>query len=84
MTLVSLVTKPTADKEVQENIIGLLRKTLEEAERGEIDNLVMIIGTPSGEWTNRASETVKFSQAIGQLEITKQEWIVNYLKGRPE
>jgi hypothetical protein len=82
MTLVSLVTKPTADKEVQESILRLLREALEEAERGEIDNLIMIIGTPAGEWTDRASDTVKFSEAIGRLEITKQEWIAKYFKGR--
>lgn len=77
-----LVTKPTADAEVKASVLRVLRETLEQAERGEIDCVVMILGHPDGEWTDRTSETVKFSEAIGRLEITKSEWIAQYLRNR--
>lgn len=80
MTVVSLVNKATADEEVKESVIRLLRETLEQAEAGEVDSILMIVGSPSGEWLDKASETVKFSETIGRLEISKQEWINRYLR----
>jgi hypothetical protein len=80
--VIGLVAKPTAEDDVRESVIRLLRKTLEEAEAGEVDSLVMIVGCPNGEWSDRASETVKFSEAIGRLEITKQDWIARFMRDR--
>jgi hypothetical protein len=80
---IKLVPGPTAKDDVRESVLRLLRKTLEEAEAGQVQSLTMIIEAPNGEWINRCSDTVKFSEAIGRLEITKQEWIDQYLKERP-
>lgn len=82
MSIASLVPKPTANEEVRESVVRLLRWSLEQAEAGNVDTLIMILGHPDGEWSDKVSETVKFSEAIGRLEITKQEWIAQYLKGR--
>lgn len=79
---VTLVTKPTAAEEVRESVIRLLRKTLDEAEAGQIETVIIIGRAPDGEWINRASETNHFSDAIGRLEITKAEWIAQYLEQR--
>jgi hypothetical protein len=77
----TLVTPPSAAKEVQESIVRLLRRTLEEAERGEIDTVLIIASMPNGEWIDRASDTLKFSEAIGRLEITKLDWIKRHMEG---
>lgn len=82
MTLVSLVTHPTAAEEVKASVVKLLRNALELAETGEIESVVLILGHTSGEWTDQVSETVKFSEAVGRLEITKQEWINQFLRER--
>lgn len=79
---VKLVTKPTAADEVRESVTRLLRDTLAEAESGEIDCVAIIIGHTDGEWSDRCSTTTRFSEAIGRLEITKQEWIAQYLAER--
>lgn len=76
---VVLVPKPKASDEVRDNVIHLLRKTLAEAENGEITSAIMIFKNAAGEWINRCSETEQFSESIGRLEITKQEWIAKYL-----
>lgn len=78
--ILHLVTPAKASDEVRESVIRLLRKTLDEAEAGDIDSIAMIIAAPNGEWIDRFSDTVKFSEAIGRLEITKQEWISRYLE----
>lgn len=81
---IALVPKPTADAEVRDSVIGLLRRTLDDAEAGNITTLVMVLGHPDGEWSDRVSATNQLSEAIGRLEITKQEWIASYLKHRAE
>lgn len=79
---VTLVTKPTADEEVRQSVVRLLQETLDEAVRGEIDTIVLILGHPDGDWSDKCSSTNKLSAAIGRLEITKHEWVVQYLKNR--
>jgi len=77
---IKLVPPVSAKEEARQSVIKLLRKTLEEAEAGQLQSVVMIIESVDGTWADRASETIKFSEAIGRLEITKQEWIAQYLK----
>ena len=76
--IVSLVQKPTVTEEIRSNVVNILRETLEQAERGEIDTVIMILHHPDGDWTDRASSTEIFSDSIGRLEILKQKWISNY------
>jgi hypothetical protein len=84
MTVVTLVSKPKASDEVRESVVRLLRESLEQAERGEVDTVIIILSHPDGEWSDRCSNTDKLSTAIGRLEITKQEWIAKYLKERAQ
>jgi hypothetical protein len=79
---IALVPKPKAADEVRESVVRLLRDSLEQAERGEVDTVIIILGHPDGEWSDRCSNTDKLSAAIGRLEITKQEWIAQYLRAR--
>lgn len=79
---IQLVTKPKVEDEVRESVLRALRQTLEQAEAGEIDTVIMILGHPDGEWSDRCTSTTKLSEAIGRIEITKQEWIAEYLRGR--
>ena len=79
---VALVPKPKAADEIRESVMRLLRDSLEQAERGEVDTVIIIVGHPDGDWTNKSSYTDKLSAAIGRLEITKQEWIEKYLRNR--
>jgi hypothetical protein len=79
---VALVPKPTAADEVKESVVRLLRDTLAEAERGNVDCVIMIVGHPDGAWSDRCSSTTRMSEAIGRLEITKQEWVQQYLENR--
>ena len=76
---ISLVTKPSADEEVRESVVRLLREALAQAEAGEVDTVLMILGHPDETWSDIASETVSFSHAVGRLEILKQKWIAKYL-----
>jgi len=79
MAIATIVPKPKASDEVRESIVAILRATLDEAKRGELDCIVVIARSVDGEWFNRCSEVVGFSDAIGRLEITKQEWIKEFL-----
>lgn len=76
----TLVAKPKASDEIRDSVIALLRKTLAEAERGEIDFVALVAGSADGDWIPRISTVGKLSLAIGRIEIAKQEWILDYLK----
>lgn len=82
--VVSLVAPPTALEEIRESVLRLLRKTLAEAEAGEIDQVVIIARATDGTWVDRVSDTDTASELIGRLEITKQEWIIRYLRDEAE
>lgn len=77
----ALVPKATASDEIRESVVKLLRKSLEEAENGDIVSVIMILRHPDGEWSDRCSATGAFSEDIGRLEITKQQWIARFFEG---
>jgi hypothetical protein len=77
---IALVPKPKAADDVRESVTRLLRDSLDQAERGEVDTVIIILGHPDGEWSDRCSSTEKLSAAIGRLEITKAEWVAQYLQ----
>ena len=77
---IALVPKTKASDEVRESVVELLRKSLAEAAAGDITSAIVILRHADGEWTDRCSDTVTFSEDIGRLEITKQRWIAQYLK----
>lgn len=72
---------PTADEEIRAKVVAMLEEALEQAKRGEIDELFMILKHPgTDEWSDRATETQHFSEWIGKLEVTKQTWILQFLQ----
>lgn len=79
---IALVAKPTVAEEVRESVVRLLRGTLAEAEAGEVSTVVILVGHINGDWFSRCSDTEHFSEAVGRVEIIKQEWIAQYLRDR--
>jgi hypothetical protein len=77
---VKLVAKPTADEEVCKSVVTLLTDALAHAEAGEIDTVLLIAHYVDGEWSDAFSDTNRYSETIGRLEIAKHEWIANYLR----
>ena len=80
MTVLKLAAKQTTADEIKTRIVGLLLKTLEEAKEGNIDAIILIAQQPGGEWVNRTSDTMRLSDMIGRLEVTKHELIANFLE----
>jgi hypothetical protein len=76
---VNLVPPPKAEQRIRESVVAILRETLQEAEAGEIECVMMIVVRPGGGWQPRISATDNFSGMIGRLEIAKQEWVIDYL-----
>lgn len=71
------VPPPTANEEARAAVIAMLNETLEEAKRGEIAEMVMILKHPQeDEWSERATVTRFRSAWIGKLEILKHNWII--------
>lgn len=70
------VPRPSADKEAREEVIEMLEEALEEAKRGEIVEIVMILKRPEEDvWDERATVTRFMSAWIGKLEMLKHNWI---------
>jgi hypothetical protein len=80
MSAIALV--PKAKASVQESVVRLLRESLEQAERGEVDTVIIILAHPDGRWSDHCSHTEKISESIGRLEITKVDWTLQYLRDR--
>jgi hypothetical protein len=78
MSVVSLVREP--DTEVRDSVVKLLESLLEDARAGKIDTFMGVIHQTSGGWTEVASTSEIFTEAIGRLEILKQTWIADYLR----
>ena len=79
MTL-KIVPPPTPAEDVKAELVTLLEQTLAEARRGEIVSVIMLLRNSDGDWSDRCSATLRFSEDIGRLEITKQRWIAKYLE----
>ena len=69
----------TAKEELRAEVIALLRDALEQAEAGDVDEVLILMRHPGDdEWSNLASETLGFAAWIGRIEITKLDWIEQY------
>lgn len=77
VTPLRAVAPPTADEEARQEVIDMLEEALEEAKRGEITEIVMILKRPNDdEWDERATVTRFMSAWIGKLEMLKHDWIL--------
>jgi hypothetical protein len=78
----------TPVEEIREDVIRLLKKTLAEAKRGEIDEILILArgipveddeGADSG-WVERASPTLHFRDWIGALRLMEDTMIRDYVE----
>jgi hypothetical protein len=77
---ISLVAKPTADEEIRQSVITVLREALAEAEAGNINGVAMILSHPDETWTHRGSECMEFSRMVGRIEMLKHQWIKEHFE----
>ncbi len=73
-----LVPKAVEDKS---EVLDMLRETMVEAERGEIESLSMIISRPDGTWTHRATAAKSLTTLIGKLQIAAHDLITRAVEG---
>jgi hypothetical protein len=79
--IVQLAPKPTVHDELRQDVVEILRKCLAEAERGEVMSVLVIMKRQDKIWCDERSGVWEFSDAIGKLEIVKQNWIRAYSDG---
>lgn len=80
MSTVQLVTPPSCSDEIKESIIKELTDMLAQAKRGEFSMVVVIFKRTAGKWGHYESGTLDFCEVIGRLEITKTEWINEFVR----
>lgn len=73
--VIALVPAATADEENRIAVLDVLNSVIEEAEKGEVEEVVILIRHPGGEYSERATPTGFQRDWVGQLEILKQLWI---------
>jgi hypothetical protein len=79
MSVIDLETsKVKAAKIVRATVIDVLEKLLAETREGEISEVLILASKPDGSFTHRASATLDFVEAIGQMEILKHDLIAIY------
>lgn len=86
VTTLHPVPKPTVSEEVKADVVMLLQKVLTEAQAGRVDCVFMAISHPDGTFSEAISKTLRFREMVGQIEVSKQNWIGKYLsslQGRP-
>lgn len=77
--MLSVVPKKTVTEEQQESVMRAIHGIMADAERGDVETVIVIARHADGNWTDRASTTHHYSDCIGRLEILKQTWINQYL-----
>ncbi len=79
--LLRVVPKAAAEDENKSDVLDILRATLAEAERGEIESVSLIISRPDGTWTHRTTPTKSLTGLIGKLEIAAHDLIKRVVEG---
>jgi hypothetical protein len=69
--------------EINQSIIEELEKALEDAKSGRITGVLILARTP-GSWMEYRSGTSNFPEMIGQFEIAKMSWILQYMQNTQE
>ena len=81
ITTLHPVKPVTTTDEIRAEVIDELERTLEEAKRGEIDELFMILKHPGrNEWSNRSTSTQNTTEWIVKLEVAKLSWSLKLLE----
>ena len=77
------LTPVGSTQQVQQSVIDALMDALEQAKAGTIAEVILLITRPDGDVSDMASATMDFPRAIGQLELTKQDWISQFTRDTP-
>lgn len=77
-TLKLVHSLPTPINEVKESAVNVLKDVLALAEKGEIDNVLIITSNTDGSWSHVYSEALNACEVVGRMEVLKQEWIAAY------
>lgn len=78
VTKLSVVT-PTVSQLTRESMIKVLEDTLEEAKKGDISEILMLIQhADPHEWSDRMSFSSHIPIWIGRLELTKLDLAAKY------
>jgi len=76
--VIGLVTAPSASDEIRKQIVEYLKECLDLAEKGEVDDVLIIVNLTSHKWRDWVSGTNNFPVRIGRLEIVKAGMIEMY------
>lgn len=81
-----VVRRLTADEESKQGSLDALRKALERAEAGDVEEVLIILKHPvANEYSVLASETQEMSGWVGKLEQLKFDWQMHaYLAAKDE
>jgi hypothetical protein len=80
MSLVRIAEKPKLADDIRQEVIDILKKSLAEAEAGDISAVMVLKLHPDDTWSDERSGCIKFPDALGRLEIMKHTWITQYLE----
>lgn len=75
----TLIPKPTASQQAQQETIALLRELLAAAEAGDIVEIFAVMKHPDASWSSERSTCADMPSLVGRLEMAKQGAIANYL-----
>lgn len=76
-----VVSLPNALNEVKQSSVQVLKDVLELAEKGEINNVLIITDNTDGSWSHVYSEALNACEVIGRMEVLKHEWIEDMANG---
>lgn len=76
-----IVAAPTAAESQRLNVVSTLRDVLADAEAGKITAVLILSEYIDGDWGQNSSGSLKLSETIGRLEISKSSMITRYLEG---
>lgn len=79
VTTLHAVAAPKAEDRVKADVVQLLERVLALAQQGEVECVFIVCSHADGTYSEAVSQTLHFSQMIGQVEIVKQNWITRYL-----
>lgn len=77
----TLITKSAQIRDdIQKSVIGILEETLEQAKRGDITSVCIIVEHTNHHWSAPHSGSLDMGRTIGRLEMLKAAWVRKYLE----
>lgn len=79
--MINFVPKPSVEEETKQSAIKILEDAISDVRSGQVNAAIVILSRPDGYWMYKASRVKIFTTLVGQLEIIKQDFIKDYLRG---